>query len=228
MKRLIVFSLVLFAGLIQIAEGQVRGIPPSVTSLAPGRQFLPGPSVTSLGPHGWDNAPVLLGNRHAFRRGQFSRGRHSLPVFVPYYSPYAVYPLYAEPDMAPADSYANDASSLYMPESNYAGAYSLRPPAQPSSQPNPAQTQEQQPAETVMATSPSNFVTQTPSLPEPQPTTVLVFKDGQKLDITNYVIQGSTLFNLDGKGPRKIPLADLNVKETVSENDNRGVQFSLP
>jgi hypothetical protein len=223
MKRLIVFVLVMFAGLMQIAEGQVRGITPSVTSVAPGRQFLPGPSVTSLGPLG-DNGSILFGNRHFFRHGLrngvFGRGGQAWPIFVPMYTPYAVpaYPMmYAEPDAGSADSYANDASSLYKPDSNYAGAYGLRPPAQLRNQSNSLDVREQQPSNTAMTTP-----------PDPQPTTVLVFKDGHKLEVTNYVIQGTTLFNLGDEGPRKVALADLDVNETVNENDNRGVEFRLP
>lgn len=232
MKRLMVFVLVMFAGLMQIAEGQVRGIPPSVTSLAPGRQFLPGPSVTSLGPHGWNHSPVLLGNRpffhNGFASGAFGRGRQVWPVFVPMYTPYGVpvYPMmYAEPDAGSSDSYANDASNLYMPDPNYAGGYGLRPPAQARSQSGPSEVREHQPAYTAAA---NQAADEPASPPEQQPATVLVFKDGRKLEVTNYVIQGATLFNLGDAGPRKIALADLNVNETVKENDNRGVEFELP
>lgn len=250
MKPLIVFVLVVFAGLIQVAEGQVRGIPPSVTSLAPGRAFLPGPSVTSLGPHGWDFGPVLLGNRHfhngfnngvfghngfgvgafgrnGFNNGAFGFGGQAWPVFVPIYTPYGVpvYPMmYSEPDPASTDPSANDTSSLYIPDPNYSGAYGVRPPMQPRSQTNSADVHEQPPAVTTMP----DQTAEPPSPPEQQPATVLVFKDGRKLEVTNYAIQGATLYNLGENGPRKVALADLDVKKTVSENDNRGVEFKLP
>jgi hypothetical protein len=236
MKRLIIFVLVMFASLIQIAESQVRGIPPSVTSLAPGRPLLPGPSVTSLGPHGWSHTPPLLGSRHflrnGFGRGAFGGGGQVWPVFVPMYTPYAspLYPMiYAEPDEGYTDSYANDASSLYMPDPNYAGVYGLRPPSQLRNQTSSSDVREPQPATAATATQPvSPIVQQPPSPARPQPTTVLVFKDGRKLEVENYVIQGETLFNLGDSGPRKIALADLDVNKTVSENDNRGVEFKLP
>lgn len=253
MKRLIILVLVMLAGLTQIVQAQVRGVPPSVTSLAPGRQFLPGPSVTSLGPHGYSHSPVLLGNRGFVgpRRfigpGRFNgrffgsrefrrfRGRNAWPVFVPMYSPYGttVYPLiYGEPYVdEPNYSDSGDTSTMYQPDPNYAGQYGLQPPVKPRNQPIPPDYSAEQPAapadNTSTNTQPSQPV-QTASAVEPQPTTVLVFKDGHKLDVTNYVIQGQTLYNLGDNGPRKVALADLDLKATVSANDDRGVEFQLP
>ncbi len=222
---------------VRVAQGQVRGVAPSVTSLAPGRPFLPGPSVTSLGPHGWNHSPVLLGNRRFVGQGALNQGRflHQrafgrnggvVPVFVPLYTPYGttVYPMmYADPDPGP-DPNANDSSSLYMPDPNYPEGYGLTPPSQLRNPPASPDLRQQQPPAETFASPPS----QPSSPPEPQPTTMLVFKDGRKLEVTNYVIQGTTLFNLGGNGPRKIALADLDVHETVKANDERGVVFTLP
>jgi hypothetical protein len=66
-----------------------------------------------------------------------------------------------------------------------------------------------------------------PAVPD-QPATVLIFRDGHQLEITNYAIQSGTLFNLSDNGPRKIALADLDVDKTVKANDARGVDFTLP
>lgn len=63
---------------------------------------------------------------------------------------------------------------------------------------------------------------------EDQPPTVLIFRDGHQLEITNYAIQSGTLFNLSDSGPRKIALADLDVDRTIKANDARGVDFTLP
>jgi len=230
MKRLCVIAvLIAFACLTQIAQSQVLIVPPSVTSLAPGRQFLPGPSVTSLGPRGFDNVPVLLGNRN-FHQRHFFNGRGvrsgfatigSGPIFVPY--PVPAYPMYSEPESVPAVS--PETSQTYVPDANYDGEYVLvrprqlgaeryapRPEPQPAPSPTPAASASLQPTHNV----------------EPQPSTVLVFKDGHKLEINNYVIQGKTLFNLGDNGPRKISLADLDLSATEAENDNNGVEFSLP
>lgn len=69
------------------------------------------------------------------------------------------------------------------------------------------------------------------SAPEPQPVqplTVLVFRDGHKLEVGNYAIVGTTLFDLTSGHPRKIALADLDLDATQKQNDDRGVVFQLP
>jgi hypothetical protein len=69
------------------------------------------------------------------------------------------------------------------------------------------------------------------SAPEPQPVqplTVLVFKDGHKLEVGNYAIVGTTLFDLTPGHPRKIALADLDLDATQKQNDDRGIVFQLP
>ena len=67
--------------------------------------------------------------------------------------------------------------------------------------------------------------------PEPvtaQPSTVLVFKDGHQLEVGNYAIVGTTLYDLSDGRSRKVQLADLDLGATLKENDQRGVEFQLP
>jgi len=66
----------------------------------------------------------------------------------------------------------------------------------------------------------------TPEAP-PQPT-MLVFKDGQKLQVENYAIVGATLYDLTPGHHRKITLADLDLDATEKLNDQQGVSFQLP
>lgn len=67
------------------------------------------------------------------------------------------------------------------------------------------------------------------SSPEPpQPPTLLVFKDGHTLEISNYAIVGATLFDLTPGHARKVSLADLDLDATGKQNDDRGVTFQLP
>jgi hypothetical protein len=61
-----------------------------------------------------------------------------------------------------------------------------------------------------------------------QPDTLLIFKDGHQLEVSNYAIVGSTLFDLSGGQRHKIPLSELNLTATMKENDDRGVDFQLP
>ena len=62
----------------------------------------------------------------------------------------------------------------------------------------------------------------------PQEPTLLVFKDGRRLELGNYAIIGSTLFDLTPGHPRRVALADLDLEATRKENDDRGVIFRLP
>jgi len=48
------------------------------------------------------------------------------------------------------------------------------------------------------------------------------------LEVGNYAIQGTTLFDLTSGHPRKIAIADLDLEATRQQNDDRGVVFQLP
>jgi len=62
----------------------------------------------------------------------------------------------------------------------------------------------------------------------PAPPTVLVFKDGHQLEVSNYAIVSPTLYDLSPGHPRKIALADLDLLATQKQNDDRGITFELP
>ena len=64
--------------------------------------------------------------------------------------------------------------------------------------------------------------------PVSQPATVLVFKDGRRLEIENYAIVGNTLYDLSDGARRKIPLTDLDLGATTKQNDDRGIDFQVP
>lgn len=59
------------------------------------------------------------------------------------------------------------------------------------------------------------------------PETLLVFRDGRRVEIRNYAIMGNTLFVLSGEY-RKIPLSEIDLEATARENDDRGVGFRVP
>lgn len=61
-----------------------------------------------------------------------------------------------------------------------------------------------------------------------QPQTVLVFKDGHQVEVANYAIVGSTLYDLTGGRRQKIALADLDLSATAKQNDDRGIDFQVP
>ena len=68
-----------------------------------------------------------------------------------------------------------------------------------------------------------------PADPEPAgDPTLLVFRDGHQLEVGNYAIVGSTLFDLTPGHSRKVPLSDLDLEATRKQNYYRGVVFQLP
>lgn len=59
------------------------------------------------------------------------------------------------------------------------------------------------------------------------PRTLLIFKDGRQLEVSNYAIMGSTLYLFAGDH-RKISLVDLDLSATRKVNDERGIEFRIP
>ncbi len=57
--------------------------------------------------------------------------------------------------------------------------------------------------------------------------TLLIFKDGHRMEIANYAIMGSTVYLFAGDH-RKISLSDLDLDATVKANEERGTDFRVP
>ncbi len=235
MKTLIRVAVVVGVLLAASAVAQVNGVPASVTSIGTlGRGMTPGvpASVTSLGPNGW-NVPCcivptrplpLIPSAMGFRDPRFNRdGRaHFLPGSGPFFVPFPVgYPVpYPVPVMP---EYVEDQTTQQPepePEGNYPPAtiFDRRPTRTPQAA---AQAVERQPdsIKPVVETAPH---------PErPQEPTLVIFKDGKKIEVLNFAIVGDTLYELSPEY-RKIPLADLDVPATVKANDDRGLEFHVP
>ena len=59
--------------------------------------------------------------------------------------------------------------------------------------------------------------------------TILIFKDGHKLQVGNsYAIVGANLYDLTPGRRQKVPIADLDVVATQKANDEEGNDFKLP
>ncbi len=200
----------------------IHGVPPSVTSFGfggrPGFHGVPA-SVTSqsfgsssfrthLGSH--QEPPFLSPHRHRGRR-----------LVSPFYGdvvavPYA-YPVYATD--ASQDDSANDPAEA----EDYRGGPTIFDRRGPGTGESAGQQNQDE-----------NYRTPRPTEPAPQPavaeqpSTVLVFRDGRRLEISNYAIAGSTLYNLSDGLPHKVALAELDLPATVKQNDDRGVDFQLP
>jgi hypothetical protein len=68
--------------------------------------------------------------------------------------------------------------------------------------------------------------------PEPPPA-ILIFRDGHREETSDYTIANGILytrsdFYANGSWTRKIELSSLNLPETLSSNQSRGVRFQLP
>lgn len=201
-----------------------HGVPASVTSFGfggqPGFHGLPG-SVTSPNfgsapfrfHQQFHQRPIFAPHRHRDRG--FGRPFYGNVIAVPY-----AYPVYAD-DPGVDDS---------MEEQDYRGGPTVFDRRGPGTE-DYVRTERRGPdrerdEEDYRATAPAE--------PQPQaeianqPRTVLVFKDGHQLEILNYAIVGSTLFDLSNGLTRKVALAELDLQATVKQNDDRGVEFQLP
>lgn len=208
------------------ALGQVHGIPPSITSFGTsGVGFMPRPSITSLGPFGWQVPiqpfipnDVIPGQIRPFDRPfnrPFDRGSESgvspLILSYPYPVPYLV--------PVPGDTAGAEAINGQYPMTTPSGLSITSSPGIPNiPYPSPDAAQ--------FASKPTPAANPQP-VPEQQ-STVLVFRNGKRLEVRNYAIVGDQVVNLSGKGPRKIALSDLDLNATSRVNDDRAVGFRLP
>ncbi|MBZ5569723.1 MAG: hypothetical protein LAN64_17990 [Acidobacteriia bacterium] len=232
------------------AMGQIRGMPASVTSMAPGRSSNPGPpaSVTSLGPHGYPTncsaggiSPLIssaLGcTPIQFTTGYYSpdprdRGRvnqhprrHNqgssyYPVYVPYAYPVAVA---VEPEEEQEAEPDPPAPTIFEHR-----ATSERMPADNSRYgTHYLDARESQKPEPVPEVSDNRVMPSTTPAQEQFPV-LLIYRDGHEQEVRNYAIVGQTLYDLGAFVAHRVPLADLNLPATIKANDDRGVEFALP
>lgn len=208
------------------ATAQLRGIPPSVTSipnhLPPYLPNIP-PSVTSLGPFGYVGPPAFpvfpppysnqfLGNHgHRYKNGYGYSG-YGGAYIVPYY-----FPAYDTYDMSGSDPASGGGPYLYS-----------GPPPDPPSHVVVDLPPEKRSVEA------DDEVTQGPKAGPagesevlPLEATVLVFRDGHEQHVTNYAVMGQTIYVFDDH-KQKISLGDLDLPATIKVNGDRGVDFQLP
>ena len=231
---------VLLLGSLPVAA-QINGVPTSVTSTGFGGHFdrAPGipPSVTSLGPKGYnDRTHLFVGSgfppsnpaqlpHHPHHPGQSSHGGGYYPVYTPVYI------------LDPSQAYSPELSNAPM---NDAGGPAENQPAGPTIIDRRASDQSSQAVEAEFAKrslaeprqaspEPAPVAAQPQAAPvQDQPQTVLIFKDGHQLEVRNYAIIGSMLYDLTPGRRNKVALSDLDLRATARENDTRGVDFQLP
>jgi len=209
------------------ASAQVNGMPASVTSPGFGGHQVNGvrPSVTSLGARGYTpavptccfrgtvaaqpNPPADIHHHH--RDGQSLRwGGAVYPV--PYYG----------------YSNSGDDSADNSPDDQYNGGPTIFDRRGPGTAPAPAPYVSAPRRDSMQLERPSTPAESDATLASDQPQTVLVFKDGHQLEVANYAIVGSTLFDLTEGRHHKIALAELDLPATAKQNDDRGIDFQLP
>lgn len=68
-----------------------------------------------------------------------------------------------------------------------------------------------------------------PSAPEVEEPLTLIFKNGRAPErIQNYIMNSSTLTNLDRQHYEQIPLDEIDMAATEQTNRTRGVDFQVP
>jgi hypothetical protein len=230
--RLVLLLVLLFAVVLSIdpkSTAQINGVPPSVTSVGFGGRAINGapPSVTSLGRNGYapPNAGVGFHNQFSHNGEHHHHRSVNGDAYYPYV--YAV-PVPYSVDMGNSDQQEDDESSYQGGPTVFDRRGSGRDSYIPPTYSGPAHARVAGSDPTPDAAQAASEQT-APAVPEtPQPSTVLVFKDGHQVEVGNYAIVGQTLYDLTPGRPRKVALADLDVSATQKQNDDRGITFELP
>ena len=228
----VLFALVVLGLMLTTtAAAQVNGMPASVTSPGFGGRQVNGvaPSVTSLGPRGYTpGSPTCCFKGTSQGRPPFGTNPNSnfhhhnhngaLSWGGVYAAPY--YGYYDSGDNVandPAGDQYNGGPTIF--DRRGSGA---TPP--PPSAPYPSRAR----TDNFQSDAASDAAQPEAGAASDQPQTVLVFKDGHQVEVANYAIVGSTLYDLTGGHRQKIALADLDLTATAKQNDDRGIDFRLP
>ena len=231
------FALLFFAlGILGLmlstaADAQINGMPASVTSPGFGGRQVNGvaPSVTSVGPRGYTpGSPTCCfkgtspGHPHFAANPNSNFHHHQRNVPLAWGGVYAA-PYYGYYDSG--DDVADDSSG-----DQYNGGPTIFDRRGPGATPPPSTVPHRSRANSDNFQPGTADATAQPEAEaaSDQPQTVLVFKDGHQVEVANYAIVGSTLYDLTGGHRQKIALADLDLTATAKQNDDRGIDFQLP
>jgi len=218
-------------GGVGIGSGAVRTSParPSTSIGRPVTPFV-NPPVTGFG-----RAPTF-GTSRGFPR---SRGVGGFPGFIPTYGygygyyPYNYYSPYpgavsVAPDPITQQGYGYDsgygyAQDQYAQQAEASAAQNQADLTYEVSRLSQEVEDLRQQQAMMQPAPPPQPVTPTPVTP-----TVLVFRDGHQTEIQNYAVVGQTLWILDDRATKRVPLSDLDLDATQRENRTRGMRFSVP
>jgi hypothetical protein len=208
--------LVLPVALVSSVPAQINGAPASGFG---GRAVNPPASIPSRGPNSYSSsargffstsAPTTSRNPNGHHRRHHD-GAYAPAVIYAFPVPYAV-DIGAPDKDADSSGDDDDQGGPTIFDRRGAGAASYIPPVDDASP--------------LDSDHPANASVAVPD--PPQEPTLLIFKDGRKLELGNYAVIGQTLFDLSPGHVRKIALAGLDLEATRQQNDNRGITFQLP
>ena len=161
--------------------------------------------------------------------GSHNPPHHPFPVGGAIYA--VPYPVYIT-DPGVDDSVADDATGQQQPDpADYAPGptiFDRRGSSQPSSVAEAAYAERMREAPREQPTPQSAVASPEPAPLAERPPTILVFKDGHQLEVQNYAIVGTLLYDMTPGRRNRIPVADLDLTATAKENENRGIDFQLP
>jgi hypothetical protein len=233
-----------FAPSPSITGGTYMGYP-SASILTPNNMRLgdSAPQIHNTGRFGtgaFAGHPVIPPGQKAFipqrehHRGNGCRNCYSYPYYPSYYvDPYSYGYGYANPVVVednsslPGAGTFNTSSPVYRPSAGNdsvieerGGRFYERTTTERSSEPLPDPDTRTRPAAVAPAVSANGNE-------ENEVRTLLIFKDGRQMEVSNYAIMGTTVYVFTGDR-RKIPLSELNLDATVKANEQRGTDFHVP
>ncbi|MBZ5566814.1 MAG: hypothetical protein LAN64_03070 [Acidobacteriia bacterium] len=173
---------------------------------------------------------VFFNPRPFHHRRSFTSFPLAYPYAYPYTYPYTIYPYYPlglQSDFVYSDSAVQPA---YMEERDTGlqnEVYRLQGEVNQLQQQQAAQAERQQYALNSPTDTPRPIPATRPRQEAPEPNTVLVYRDGHRVEIHNYAVVGQTLWVFSETRARKISLADLDLDVTRQVNEERGVEFSV-
>jgi len=192
----------------QFYSGPVGGVPvPPI----PGSVFRGNPYVYHA-PHGSVGRAVIVAPPYGYYSPYYS------PFYSSYYSPYAS-PYLWNASLYPTPIYSDPAyaaspvvQSSIADQNDVELSYQVR-----------ALTREIEQLRSDQAARAPAPLPQAPATP-----TVLVFRDGRRVEVQNYAIVGQTLWILEERVSTRIPTEELDLEATQAENRARGLRFPLP
>jgi len=167
--------------------------------------------------------PARPGFPHSQQRGNFSRGYYP----VAYFDPLAWDYLYPSDDSVPAQPYVvvlQPPAAPFVPEPPSPPAHALLIELQGDRY---VEINEEDPQPRAATRS------QSPPPASWRQDALLIFRDGHREQVSGYAISGGFLYATanyytEGTWNRKIELSSLNLPDTVSANQSRGINFQLP